>query len=270
MTDSREQDANTDNTNSYNLDTVDDTHHVDASHNNFNVISINEVNSTVKAISFTQLWRREWQVKQQGTVQWLYPLVLFLVIVTLFPLAVGSEPQLLQRLGVSAVWIAALLSLVMGVDGLFKPALDNGTLAQLVVAQVSLPLWVLIRLVIHWIFSSGIIALLSLLAVPLFGLSWFETGILMASIIVGSPMLLMLSAIASSLTLSLKNGAVLVPLIALPMQLPVLIFATGAVDLFATGLNGLPILALLLAGSIVSVLVMPWVIALTLKMSWLN
>lgn len=223
-----------------------------------------------RSIGFLQLWRREWQVKQQGAVQWLYPLVLFLVIITLFPLAVGSEPVLLQRLGVSAVWIAALLSLVMGVDGLFKPALDNGTLAQLVVAKASLPLWVLIRLVIHWIFSSGIVAALSLLAVPLFQLSWFEAWILMASIVTGSPMLLMLSAIASSLTLSLKNGAVLVPLIALPMQLPVLIFATGAVDLFASGLNGLPILALLLAGSIVSVLVMPWVIATTLKMSWLN
>ena len=223
-----------------------------------------------RSIGFMQLWRREWQVKQQGAVQWLYPLVLFLVIITLFPLAVGSEPALLQRLGVSAVWIAALLSLVMGVDGLFKPALDNGTLAQLVVAKASLPLWVLIRLVIHWIFSSGIVAALSLLAVPLFQLSWFEAWILMASIVTGSPMLLMLSAIASSLTLSLKNGAVLVPLIALPMQLPVLIFATGAVDLFASGLNGLPILALLLAGSIVSVLVMPWVIATTLKMSWLN
>ncbi|WP_352336956.1 heme exporter protein CcmB [Psychrobacter sp. 16-MNA-CIBAN-0192] len=233
-------------------------------HNNSQNIAVPNV------ISFGQLWRREWQVKQQGAVQWLYPLVLFLVIITLFPLAVGSEPQLLQRLGVAAVWIAALLSLVMGVEGLFKPALDNGTLAQLVVAKASLPLWVLIRLAIHWIFSSGIVAVLSLLAVPLFQLSWFETGILMASIIVGSPMLLMLSAVASSLTLSLKNGAVLVPLIALPMQLPVLIFATGAVDLFATGLNGLPILALLLAGSIISVLVMPWVIAQTLKMAWLN
>lgn len=223
-----------------------------------------------RSIGFIPLWRREWQVKQQGAVQWLYPLVLFLVIITLFPLAVGSEPELLKRLGVSAVWIAALLSLVMGVDGLFKPALDNGTLAQLVVAKASLPLWVLIRLVIHWVFSSGIVAVLSLLAVPLFQLSWFEAGILMVSILTGSPMLLMLSAVASSLTLSLKNGAVLVPLIALPMQLPVLIFATGAVDLFATGLNGLPILALLLAGSIISVLVMPWVIAVTLKMSWLN
>ena len=232
--------------------------------------SPNAIVAVPRNIGFMQLWRREWQVKQQGAVQWLYPLVLFLVIITLFPLAVGSEPALLQRLGVSAVWIAALLSLVMGVDGLFKPALDNGTLAQLVVAKASLPLWVLIRLVIHWIFSSGIVAALSLLAVPLFQLSWFEAWILMASIMTGSPMLLMLSAIASSLTLSLKNGAVLVPLIALPMQLPVLIFATGAVDLFSSGLNGLPILALLLAGSIVSVLVMPWVIATTLKMSWLN
>ena len=232
--------------------------------------SSNAIVAAPRSIGFLQLWRREWQVKQQGAVQWLYPLVLFLVIITLFPLAVGSEPALLQRLGVSAVWIAALLSLVMGVDGLFKPALDNGTLAQLVVAKASLPLWVLIRLVIHWIFSSGIVAVLSLLAVPLFQLSWFEAWILMASIVTGSPMLLMLSAVASSLTLSLKNGAVLVPLIALPMQLPVLIFATGAVDLFASGMNGLPILALLLAGSIVSVLVMPWVIATTLKMSWLN
>ena len=232
--------------------------------------STNAIVVAPRSIGFLQLWRREWQVKQQGAVQWLYPLVLFLVIITLFPLAVGSESALLQRLGVSAVWIAALLSLVMGVDGLFKPALDNGTLAQLVVAKASLPLWVLIRLVIHWIFSSGIVAALSLLAVPLFQLSWFEAWILMASIVTGSPMLLMLSAIASSLTLSLKNGAVLVPLIALPMQLPVLIFATGAVDLFASGLNGLPILALLLAGSIVSVLVMPWVIATTLKISWLN
>ncbi|SUD89772.1 heme exporter protein CcmB [Psychrobacter phenylpyruvicus] len=221
-------------------------------------------------IAGKELWQREWQVKQQGAVQWLYPLVLFLVIITLFPLAVGSEPQLLHRLGVPAVWIAALLSLVMGVDGLFKPAMDNGTLAQLVVSRTSLPLWVLIRLTIHWIFSSGLVALLSLLAVPLFGLSWGEAGALLASILVGSPMLLMLSAIASSLTLSLKNGAVLVPLIALPMQLPVLIFATGAVDLYATGLNGLPILALLAAGSIVSVLVMPWAIAMTLKMAWLN
>ncbi len=224
----------------------------------------------LQTIGFLALWQREWLIKQQNKVQWLYPLVLFLIIITLFPLAIGTEPKLLHQLGVPAVWIAGLLSLVIGIDGLFRPALDNGTLAQLVVARASLPLWVLVRLMVHWLTSAGLVAVLSFLAVPLFGLSWFEAGILAVSIVVGSPLLLMLSAIASSLTLSLKNGAVLVPLIALPMQLPVLIFATGAVDLFATGMNGLPVLALLFAGSIFAVIVTPWLIGFSLKLAWLS
>ncbi|WP_019520596.1 heme exporter protein CcmB [Faucicola boevrei] len=224
----------------------------------------------MNTVDFSTLWQREWQIKQQNKVQWLYPLVLFLIIITLFPLAMGTEPKLLQKLGVPAVWIAGLLSLIIGMDNLFRPALDNGTLAQLVVARASLPLWVLVRLMVHWLTSAGMVAMLSLLAMPLFGLGGRDTLILSVSIIVGSPLLLCLSAIASSLTLSLKNGAVLVPLIALPMQLPVLIFATGAVDLFATGMNGLPILALLLAGSIIAIIVSPLVIAYALKMAWLS
>ncbi|WFF39131.1 heme exporter protein CcmB [Moraxella nasibovis] len=217
---------------------------------------------------FKTMLVREWQIKRQGAVQWLFPLMIFLIIITLFPLAVGSEPELLLRLAPSAVWIAALLSLVMGVDELFKADLENGTLAQIVVSDAPLSVWVLARLLIHWLFSAGFVAVLALLAAPLFKMPLNETLMLMLSIVVGSPLMLMLSAIASSLTLSLKNGAVLVPLIALPMQLPVLIFATGAVDLYATGLNGLPTLALLGAMSIVSVIVTPWVVAQTLKMAW--
>lgn len=223
-----------------------------------------------QGIGFIELWRREWAVKRQGAVQWLYPLVMFLLIVTLFPLAVGSEPMLLKRLAVPAVWIATLLSLVMGADSLFKPALDNGTLAQLVAAKAPIAMWVFIRLALHWLFGAGLVAVLSLSTVALFNLAWGDAWVLLVSILVGSPMLLMLSAIASSLTLSLKNGAVLVPLIALPLQLPILIFATGAVDLYATGMNALPILALLLAGSIMAVLIVPWVVSYVLKMAWMS
>lgn len=221
-------------------------------------------------IDFSALWQREWQIKQQNKVQWLYPLVLFLIIITLFPLAMGTEPKLLHQLGVPAVWIAALLSLIMGMENLFRPALDNGTLAQLVVARASLPTWILVRLIVHWLTSAGMVCLLAFLAMPLFGLTGKEAVALSVSILVGSPILLCLSAIASSLTLSLKNGAVLVPLISLPMQLPVLIFATGAVSQFAMGLNGYPILALLLAGSILAVIITPFVIAFSLKLAWLS
>lgn len=214
------------------------------------------------------LFIREWQLKRQGAVQWLYPLVLFLLIITLFPLAIGAEPTTLLRLATSAVWIAVLLSLVMGIEELFRPDFDNGTLTELVVSNSPLVAWVAVRLLVHWLFSAGFVMALSFLAIPLFGLPVGDTVMLAISIVVGSPMLLMLSAIASSLTLTLKNGAVLVPLIALPMQLPVLIFATGAVDLYATGLNGLPTLAILGAGSILSIMVSPFVIAGVLKMAW--
>lgn len=224
----------------------------------------------IKTVDFSVLWQREWRIRQQNKVQWLYPLVLFLIIITLFPLTVGTEPKLLQQLGTPAVWIAGLLSLIMGMDNLFRPALENGTLAQLVVSRASLPLWVLVRLIIHWLTGAGMVAILAVLAMPLFGLNTLQMLALSASIVVGSPMILCLSAIASSLTLSLKNGAVLVPLIALPMQLPVLIFATGAVDLFSTGMNGLPILALLLAGSIFALIISPFVIAFSLKLAWLS
>lgn len=218
--------------------------------------------------AFGSMLLREWRIKRQGAVQWLFPLMIFLIIITLFPLAVGSESALLLRLATPAVWIAALLSLVMGVDDLFKADMENGTLAQLVVSGSPLSVWVFARLLVHWLFSAGFVAVLSLLVNPLFNMPFDETLMLMLSIIVGSPLMLMLSAIASSLVLSLKNGAVLVPLIALPMQLPVLIFATGAVDLYATGLNGLPTLALLGAMSIIAVIVTPWVVAQILKMAW--
>lgn len=220
--------------------------------------------------AFGSMLLREWQIKRQGAVQWLFPLMIFLIIMTLFPLAVGSEPVLLLRLATSAIWIATLLSLVMGVDDLFKADMENGTLAQLVVSGSPLSVWVFVRLLVHWLFSAGFVAILSLLATPLFNMPFDETLILMLSIVVGSPLMLMLSAIASSLVLSLKNGAVLVPLIALPMQLPVLIFATGAVDLYATGLNALPTFALLGAMSIISAIITPWVVAQILRTAWSN
>lgn len=225
-------------------------------------------NHTPTGATLTALARREWQIKQQGLMQWLHPLVIFVMIVTLFPLAIGNEPALLTRLAVPIVWIAGLLSLVIGVDGLFKPEFDNGTLSQIVVSGTSLPVWVLIRIGIHWLFGAGCVAVLSLLAMPLFSLELKDVLVLGGSILVGSPILLALSAIASGLTLSAKNGAILVPLIAIPMQLPVLIFATGAVERFMMGMPSLPIFALLLAGSIFAIIISPFVIAMALKLAW--
>lgn len=235
---------------------------------NKQTVYVSTQNLTTLGVSVSALLKREWQVKYQGATQWLQPLIVFLLIITLFPLAMGSDPALLVRLAVPMVWIATVLSLVIGSDGLFKTEFDNGTLSQIVASKTVLPLWVVLRVGIHWLFGAGCVAVLSLFAMPLFGLKFIDTLILSVSILVGSPILVMLSAIASSLTLSAKNGAVLVPLIAIPIQLPVLIFATGAVERAMMGLGSLPIFALLLAGSLIAVMVSPWVIAMSLKLSW--
>lgn len=221
-----------------------------------------------ESIGFGQLLWREWHIKQQGLSSVLHPLVIFLMIVAIFPLAIGTEPKLLLRLAVPMVWIAALLSLVIGTDGLFRADYDNGTLVQIVASNNALVPWVLAKLLLHWLLGAVLVALLSLLSTVFFGLPVFDALMLMVCVLIASPMLLMLSGIASALTLASKNTAILVPLIALPLQLPVLIFATGALERQAMGLAYLPILALLGAGSILSVLVAPFVMAQALKLAW--
>lgn len=213
------------------------------------------------------LWQREWALKVRTPAGWLYPVVFFLMVLVLFPLAAGASPKLLAQIGGAAVWIAALLSVLLGMDSLFRSDLEDGTLEQVVVARYSLPLWVLIKVGVHWLTSGFVLTLLSGLAMPLFGLSADETKVLALGLLLGTPTLTLLAAVAAALTVSLRGAGVLVPLIALPLQLPVLVFATGAVDIVQTGGQVLPVLALLAALMILAVVLLPWAIAGALRLA---
>lgn len=213
------------------------------------------------------LWQREWALKVRTPAGWLYPVVFFLMVLVLFPLAAGASPKLLAQIGGAAVWIAALLSVLLGMDSLFRSDLDDGTLEQVVVARYSLPLWVLIKVAVHWLTSGFVLTLLSGLAIPLFGLSTEEASVLALGLLLGTPTLTLLAAVAAALTVSLRGAGVLVPLIALPLQLPVLVFATGAVDIVQSGASVLPVLALLAALLILAVVLLPWAIAGALRLA---
>lgn len=213
------------------------------------------------------LWQREWALKVRTPAGWLYPVVFFLMVLVLFPLAAGASPKLLAQIGGAAVWIAALLSVLLGMDSLFRSDLDDGTLEQVVVARYSLPLWVLIKVAVHWLTSGFVLTLLSGLAIPLFGLSTDEASVLALGLLLGTPTLTLLAAVAAALTVSLRGSGVLVPLIALPLQLPVLVFATGAVDIVQSGASVLPVLALLAALLILAVVLLPWAIAGALRLA---
>jgi heme exporter protein B len=211
--------------------------------------------------------RRELLLRFNHLSSWLYTLVFFVLVILLFPLAVGANAQFLNHMGVAAIWIAALLAVLLGIEGLFRAEVEDGTLEQVIVARQSLALWALIKVSVHWLTGGFAIVFLSVLSIPLFGLSSHEAGVLALSLLLGTPILTLIAAIAAALTVSLRSGGVLMSLIALPLQLPVLIFATGTVDVLRAGGEVLPILALLAAGLILSVIFIPFVLASALRIS---
>lgn len=211
--------------------------------------------------------QRELRLKLDSVAAWLYPIVFFMMVLLLFPLAMGAAQALLLKVGAAAVWIAALLAVLLGMEGLFSRDVEDGTLEQVLVARASLPLWVLIKVGLHWLASGFVLALLSGLAMPLFGLTTAQAVVLALSLLLGTPTLTLLAALATALTVSLRGGGVLVPLIALPLQLPVLVFATGAVNMATQMSSVLPIMALLLALLLLALVLLPFAIAAALRLS---
>lgn len=213
------------------------------------------------------LFRRELQLRLNNLSNGLYPLVFFILVLLLFPLAIGANSQFLNQVGVAAIWIASVLSILLGTDGLFRSDVEDGTLEQLIVARKSIALWALVKVSVHWLTSGFILVLLSILSMPLFGLNTIEVEVLALSLLLGTPVLTLLAAVAAALTVSLRSAGVLMSLIALPLQLPVLIFATGAVEVLRAGGAVLPILALLAAGLILSFIFIPFVLASALRLA---
>ena len=192
-------------------------------------------------------------VSRQGG-EWLNPISFFIMVITLFPLAISSTPAKLAAMAGGVVWIAALLSVLLSMDSLFRQDYDDGSLEQLLVSPAPLPLVVLAKVLAHWLQTGACLTLLTPIAGLLLHMPNSAMWTLMLTLLLGTPTLSLVSAIGAALTVSLKRGGVLIPLLTLPLHIPVLIFATAAVQ---ASLNGLAVdgyLALLAAVRVV----LPW------------
>ncbi|MCC6375161.1 MAG: heme exporter protein CcmB, partial [Moraxellaceae bacterium] len=176
-------------------------------------------------------------VSRQGG-EWLNPISFFIMVITLFPLAISSTPAKLAAMAGGVVWIAALLSVLLSMDSLFRQDYDDGSLEQLLVSPAPLPLVVLAKVLAHWLQTGACLTLLTPIAGLLLHMPNSAMWTLMLTLLLGTPTLSLLSAIGAALTVSLKRGGVLIPLLTLPLHIPVLIFATAAVQ---ASLNGLAV-----------------------------
>ena len=211
--------------------------------------------------------RRDLRLAMRRRADIVSALFFFIIVVSLFPLGVGPEPDLLRKLAPGVLWVAALLSTMLSLPRLFADDHRDGTLEQLALAPQPLALIVLGKVLAHWLVSGLPLALLAPLLGLQFNLSGDALWMLSLSLLIGTPALSGIGAIGAALTLGVRGGGVLLSLLVLPLYIPVLIFGAGAVDATVTGLGAQAHLSLLAALSLSGVFFAPWPSAAALRIA---
>jgi heme exporter protein B len=216
---------------------------------------------------FLAVLRREWRVALRRKGDVLNVLVFFVVVASLFPLGVGPEPNQLRAMAAGVVWIAALLAALLSLPRLFAADHIDGTLEQMLVAPQPLAIIVLAKIAAHWLTTGLPLAI----AAPLIGLQYDlpadALAILLASLLIGTPVLSLLGAAGAALTLGVRGGGALLGLLVLPLFVPVLVFGAGAVTASLIGINPSAHLSLLGAFLAVSSIVGPWAACAALRVA---
>ena len=211
------------------------------------------------------LFTRELRLSLRRRSDTLAALVFFVIVVSLFPLGVGPEPALLRAMAPGVVWVAALLAAMLSLGRLFADDHQDGTLEQLLLSAYPLPLLLLAKIAAHWLVSGLLLALVSPLLALQFGLSASATGVLVLTLLLGTPVLSLVGAIGAALTVGVRGAGVLISLIVLPLTIPVLIFGAGAVDASNAGMGVGGHLSLLGALLVASLVLAPWATAAALR-----
>ncbi len=172
-------------------------------------------------------------------------LAFFAAVATLVPLGVGADLKLLARIAGGVLWVAAVLAALLALDRLFQADFEDRSLDVIALSPLSLEMTSFAKISAHWLTTGLPLTLLSPLLAVLFGLPENATLALFASLLIGTPAVSAIGAIGAALTLSIRRGGLILPLIVLPLLSPAVIFGAGAVLAALDGLgNGaLPLLA---------------------------
>ena len=204
-------------------------------------------------------------MRQKGEV--LTPLVFFVVIASLFPLGIGPESALLLRMAPGVLWVSALLAAMLSLQRLFATDYADGSLEQMALSTTPLGLLVLAKALSHFLLSGLPLVLMAPVLGLQFGLDGRALGILMLSLLLGTPTLSLIGSIGAALTLGVRGAGVLLSLLILPLYIPVLIFGAGAVEADAAGMGAGGHLSLLAALLVLSAFFAPLATTTALRIS---
>jgi heme exporter protein B len=213
------------------------------------------------------LLRREVSVAMRQKGEVLTPLVFFVVVASLFPLGVGPESALLLRMAPGVLWVSALLAAMLSLQRLFATDHADGSLEQMALSSTPLGLLVAAKALAHFLLSGLPLVLMAPVLGLQFGLESRSLGILMLTLLLGTPTLSLIGSIGAALTLGVRGAGVLLSLLILPLYIPVLIFGAGAVEADAAGLGFNGHLSLLAALLVLSIFFAPMATKTALRIS---
>ena len=216
------------------------------------------------------LWavcKRDLSLAYRQRAELMQPLMFFLMVITLFPLAIGPSPQTLQLVSGAVIWVAAILSLLMGLERLFRDDFIDGSLEQMMLSPIPLYLIVLVKVVTHWLVHIVPLLVLSPLLALFLNMSMPMYEALILTLLLGTPTISLIGAIGVALTVGLQRSGVLVALLLIPLFIPLLIFATSAIDSSAMHLPFGFQLGIMASIMLLALAAAPIVIAYSLKVS---
>ncbi len=217
--------------------------------------------------AFTALLRRDFLLAYRIRAELANPLLFFVLVISLFPLGISPSSSVLQTLAPVIVWVAALFAAMLSLDGMFRSDFEDGSLELLLVSNHSTALLILAKIIAHWLTTGLPLVLLAPLLAKLLFLPNGAILPLLATLLLGTPVLSLIGSIGVALTIGLRRGGILLTLLIMPLYIPVLIFATSAVHAAA---DGLPIngqLAILAAMLLLALTLAPFATAAALRIS---
>ena len=214
---------------------------------------------------FFTVMKKEWLLSFRQKSDLINPLAFFLLVLTLFPIAVGPFPKLLQQIGPGVIWVAAVLANLLAAERMFKQSFHDGSLEQQALSSVPFSLTLIAKVVANWFVLLVPLILISPVTLMFFHLNfeiWFVT---ILTLIIGGLTIFLFSSVGAALTVSLHRGSVLMALLVIPLYIPVLIFATGAINAASLGFAYHGQLAILGAMMIVSLLAAPFAMSTAIR-----
>lgn len=195
--------------------------------------------------TFLAVLRRDLRLALRRSGDLATVVLFFILTASLFPFGVGPDPNLLARMAPGIVWVTALLAVLLSLERIFLADYEDGSLELLRISPVSLELVVLAKITAHWLTTGLPLTAAAPILAILFNLPSEALPTLLLTLLIGTPTLSLVGAVGAALTLGARRGGVLIPLLVLPLNVPVLIFGTGAVDAAISGFSAQANLALL-------------------------